>query len=172
MDPLSITAAVVGITAPVVHSIHLLSEDIQKIVDAPETLDSLRKDLLSVDQALASLQAVSDAQWKSLGETVASQSKLATTSCGESCDRFRTALSRWTRHSEDGKLSLRDRAMVGFFKQGYVKSMSEQLQHCKITLTSVVCSSSTARSLSLRLSASRPCKSDPRSRHRTSSNNR
>jgi hypothetical protein len=139
MDPLSITAAVVGIAAPVVHSIHLLSEDIQKIVGAPETLDSLRKDLLSVDQALASLQAVSDAPWKSLGDTVASQSKLATTSCGESCDRFRTALSRWTRHSEDGKLSLRDRAMVGFFKQGYVKSMSEQLQHCKITLTSVVC---------------------------------
>ncbi|KAB5526355.1 hypothetical protein GE09DRAFT_469981 [Coniochaeta sp. 2T2.1] len=29
--------------------------------------------------------------------------------------------------------------MVGFFKQDYVKSMSEQLQNCKITLTSVVC---------------------------------
>ena len=139
MDPLSITAAVVGIAAPAVHSIHLLSEDIRKIADAPETLNSLRNDLLSVDQALASLQAVSDAQWKSLGETVVSQSKNATTSCGESCERFRTDLSRWTRHREDGKLCLRDRAMIGFFKQGYVKSMSEQLQHCKITLTSVVC---------------------------------
>ncbi|KAJ4290126.1 hypothetical protein N0V88_006633 [Collariella sp. IMI 366227] len=138
MDPLSVTAAVVGITAPVVHSIHRLSDDIKNIVDAPETLDSLRKDLLFVDQALDSLQAVSDAQWKSLGETVVTQSKAATTSCGESCDRFRTALSRWTRHSENGKLSLRDRAIVGFFKQGYVKSMSEQLQHCQITLTSVV----------------------------------
>jgi hypothetical protein len=109
------------------------------IADAPETLKSLENDLLSVDQALASLQAVSDAQWKSLGETVVSQSKAATTTCKESCDRFRTALSRWTRHSEDGKLSLRDRAMVGFIKQGYVKSMSEQLQQCKLTLTSVVC---------------------------------
>ena len=29
--------------------------------------------------------------------------------------------------------------MVGFLKQGYVKSMSEQLRHYKITLTSVVC---------------------------------
>ncbi|KAK4119842.1 hypothetical protein N657DRAFT_674661 [Parathielavia appendiculata] len=139
MDPLSITAAIVGITAPTVHCIRLLSEDIQKIVDAPETLKSLRNDLLSVDQALASLHTVSDEQWRSLGETVVSQSKAATASCAESCDRFRTALSRWTRHSEDGKLSLRDRTMVGFFKQGYVKSMSEQLHHCKITLSSVVC---------------------------------
>lgn len=139
MDPLSITAAVVGITAPVVHSIRLLSEDIQKIVDAPDALDLLRKDLLSVDQSLASLQAISDTQWKSLGETVVSQSTAATTSCGESCDRFRTALSRWTRHSEDEELSLRDRAMVDFFKQGYVKSMSGQLRHCKTTLISVVC---------------------------------
>ena len=137
MDPLSVTAAVVGIAAPAVHAIHLLSEDIQKIVDAPETLNSLRKNLLSVDQALASLQAVSDAQWKSLGDTVVSQSKAATTSCGESCDRFRTALNRWTRHSEDGKLSLRDRAMVSFFRQGYIRSLSEQLQNCSIALISV-----------------------------------
>jgi uncharacterized low-complexity protein len=139
MDPLSITAAVVGIIAPVVHSIHLLYEDIQKIADAPETLKSLENDLLSVNQALASLQAVSDVQWKSLGETVVSQSKAATTSCGESCNKFKTALRDWTRHSGDGKLSWRDRAKVGFFKQGCVKSMSEQLQHCKTTLTLVVC---------------------------------
>ncbi|KXX74516.1 hypothetical protein MMYC01_206179 [Madurella mycetomatis] len=139
MDPLSITAAIVGIAAPAVHCVHLLLEDLQKIVDAPEILKSLKNDLLSVDQALTSLQAVSDPQWKLLGETVVIQSKAATTSCRESCDRFRTALNRWTRHSEDGKLSLRDRAMVGFLKQGHIKSMSEQLQHCKITLTSVVC---------------------------------
>jgi hypothetical protein len=139
MDPFSVTAGVVGIAAPAVHCIHMLLRDLQKIIDAPETLKSLKEDLLSVDQALTSLQAISDLQWKSLGETVVIQSKAATTTCKESCDRFRTALSRWTRHSEDGKLSLRDRAMVGFFKQGYVKSMSEQLQQCKLTLTSVVC---------------------------------
>jgi hypothetical protein len=138
MDPLSITAAVVGIAAPTAHCVRLLIEDIQKIVDAPETLNSLRKDLLSVDQALASLQAVSDAQWKSLGEAVVNQSKATTTACGESCERFRADLSRWTRHSEDKKLSFRDRVMVGFRKD-CVRSMSEQLQECKITLTSVVC---------------------------------
>jgi hypothetical protein len=138
MDPLSITAAVVGIAAPAAHCVHLLIEDLQKIVDAPDTLELLEKDLLSVHQALTSLQAVSDLQWKLLGESVVIQSKAATAACKESCDRFRTALSRWTRHSDGGKLSLRDRAIVGFFKQGYAKSMSEQLQNCKITLASVV----------------------------------
>jgi hypothetical protein len=128
----------VGIAAPAAHYVHLLLDDLQNIVDAPETIKSLKNDLLSMDQALTSLQGVSDAQWELLGESVVTQSKAATTSCAESCDKFRTALSRWTRHSEDGKLSLRDRAMVGFFKQGYAKSMSEQLQNCKITLTSVV----------------------------------
>ncbi|KAK3304827.1 uncharacterized protein B0T15DRAFT_253682 [Chaetomium strumarium] len=139
MDPLSVTAAVVGIAAPTAHCIRLLIDDIQKIVDAPETINSLRKDLLSIDQALASVRAISDTQWKSLGETVVSQLKAATTLCRESCNKFRADLSRWTRHSEDGKLSLRDRAMVGFLKQGSVKSISEQLQQCNITLTSVVC---------------------------------
>ena len=139
MEPLAITAAAVGITTSTLHCVRLLLDDLEKIADAPETLKSLEKDLLSVDQALTSLQTVSDAQWQSLGDTIVIQSKTATASCKESCDRFRAALGRWTRHSGDGKLSLRDRAMVGFLKQGYVKSMSEQLQHCEITLTSVVC---------------------------------
>ncbi|KAK4170602.1 hypothetical protein QBC36DRAFT_341567 [Triangularia setosa] len=122
MDPLSITAATVGITTPAVHCIRLLLEDLQKIVDTPDTFKSLKNDLLLVDQALTSLQA----------------SKTAATSYKESCDRFRIDLSRWTRHSKDGKLALQDRAMVGFFKQGCVKSISEQLQNCKITFTSAV----------------------------------
>lgn len=67
-----------------------------------------------------------------------SQAKAAITSCKESCDKFRTALGRWTRHSNDGKLSWQDRAMVGVFKQGHVKSMSEQLQSCEATLALVV----------------------------------
>jgi hypothetical protein len=96
MDALCITGAAVGIAAPAAHYVHLLLNDLQNIVDGPETMESLKNDLLSVDQALASLQFVSDSQWKLLGEYVVTQSKAATSSCKESCDRFRTALSRWT----------------------------------------------------------------------------
>jgi hypothetical protein len=137
MDPLSIAAGVVGIAVPALHCVRLLVDDLQKIANAPDAVKSLKDDLLAVDNALTSLQAISDAQWKSLGENIVSQSKTAMKLCSDSCDKFRTALVRWTRHSTDGKLSWQDRATVGVIKQGQIKSMSQQLQNCKTTLISV-----------------------------------
>ncbi|KAM7209900.1 hypothetical protein V8F06_014717 [Rhypophila decipiens] len=126
-----------GIVAPTLHCVRLLIKDLQNIADAPDAVKALTKDLQSVGLALASVQAVTDSQWKSLGEAVTAQSKVAITSCRTSCERFKTTLDRWTRHSEDGTLSWRDRATLGVFRQGHIKSMSEQLQNCNITLTSV-----------------------------------
>jgi hypothetical protein len=138
MDPFSVAAGVVGITAPTLHYVRLLMEDIQKMVDAPSAVKSLNEDLLTIDAALTSLQAVSDQQWVSLGETVMRQSQSAMTLCKDSCGKFRSDLGRWTRHSSDGKLSWQDRATVGVFKQGQMRSMSEQLQNCRTVLTLVV----------------------------------
>ncbi|KAK3690445.1 hypothetical protein B0T22DRAFT_463606 [Podospora appendiculata] len=118
MNPLSITAGV-------------------NIPDALDAVTTLTNDLRSVDLALASVQAVTELQWKSLGEAVTAQSKAAITSCKTSCKRFNTSLDRWTRHSTDGTLSWRDRTSLGVFKQGHIKSMSEQLQNCNVTLTSI-----------------------------------
>ncbi len=137
MDPLSITAGFVGIAASALHGVRLL-HNLQSIVDAPDAIKSLGDNLLSVDQALTSIQAVSDRQWKSLGETIVGQLNTAITSCKESCDKFRIALGRWTQRSNDGKLFWQDRVMVGVFKQGHIKSMLEPVRNCKITLTSVV----------------------------------
>ena len=137
MDPLSITAGVVGIVAPTLHCVRLLVKDLQNIADAPDAVKALTTDLQSVGLALASVQAVTDRQWKSLGDAVTAQSEAAITSCKTSCERFKTSLDRWTRHSADGTLSWRDRAALGVFRQGHIKSMSEQLQNCNITLTSV-----------------------------------
>ena len=101
-------------------------------------MESLKEDLRSVDLALKSLQAVHDSEWKSLGGTVADESKVAISSCKRACDTFRADLQRWTRHSEEGKLSWQDRANVGFFKQRQIKFTSEQLQTCMLTINSVV----------------------------------
>jgi hypothetical protein len=137
-DPLSITASIVGITVPALHGIRLLLDDLQRIKDAPETVKGLKDDILSVDMALTSLQTVKDGEWESLGRTVADQAKVAITTCTRACDMFRADVQRWTSHSQDGKLSWQDRAKVGFLKQGRIRSMSEQLQSCKITINSVV----------------------------------
>jgi hypothetical protein len=137
-EPLSVAASIVGVTVPALHGTRLLLDDLQGIIDAPKTVESLKEDLRSVDLALKSLQAVHDSEWKSLGETVADESKVAINSCTRACNTFRADLQRWTRHSEEGKLSWKDRANVGFFKQRQIKSTSEQLQTCKLTINLVV----------------------------------
>jgi hypothetical protein len=58
MEPLSITAAVaaaVGIVSPTLHCVHRLAQDIQEIRDAPDTVESLQDDLLTLEEALKSL---------------------------------------------------------------------------------------------------------------------
>jgi Fungal N-terminal domain of STAND proteins len=137
-EPLSVAASIVGVTVPALRGTRLLLDDLQEIIDAPNTVESLKEDIRSVDLALKSLQAVHDSEWKSLGGTVADESKVAIGSCTRACNTFRADLQRWTRHSEGGKLSWKDRANVGLFKQCQIKSTSEQLQTCKLTIDLVV----------------------------------
>jgi hypothetical protein len=137
-DALSVAAGIVGVTVPALHATRLLLDDIQSIVNAPKSVESMKEDLHSVDMALQSLQAIGDTEWKSLGGTVASESELAIITCARACDLFRADLQLWTKHSAEGKLSWQDRANVGFFKQRQIKSASEQLQTCKLTINSVV----------------------------------
>jgi hypothetical protein len=137
-DPLSITASVVGIIVPALHCIRLLLEDLQQLKDAPKIVKRLVEDVHSVDIALKLLQSVEDRERDLLGAGIAEQSKTTISSCTQACDLFRTDLQRWTRHSDDRKLAWQDRANVGFFKQGQIKAMSEQLSNCKLTINSVV----------------------------------
>jgi hypothetical protein len=125
MEPLSITAAVaaaVGIVSPTLHCVHRLAQDIQEIRDAPDTVESLQDDLLTLEEALKSLQAISHRQWESLGTSVAVQSEQAMILCKKSSEKFTTSLGRWFRHSDGaiGKLSWRDQAIVGLFKQSQI----------------------------------------------------
>jgi hypothetical protein len=61
---------------------------------------------------------------------VADEVKATIATCTKACKIFRSNLQRWTGRSQDGRLSRLDRAKVGIFKQGQIKSMCEQLQSC------------------------------------------
>jgi hypothetical protein len=137
-DPLSITASVVSITVPALHGTRLLLEDLEQLKNAHKTVKRLVEDVHSVATALKLVQSVEDREWKLLGADVANQSKTMISSCTRACDLFRADLQQWTRHSEDGKLAWQDRANVGFFKQGQIKAMSEQLSNCKLSINFVV----------------------------------
>jgi hypothetical protein len=138
MDPLSITAGVVGVAVPALQCAQQLRKTIQAILDAPSEIESLGEELLTIEQAITSIQEVSDQQWQSLGDSVVSQSKTGMNLCRKSCSKFQAAIAHWTRHGEDGKLAWRDRTAIGLFRQDQIKSTSSQLQNCKGTLTSVV----------------------------------
>jgi hypothetical protein len=137
-DPLSISAGVVGIAVPALHGIRLLLEDLKQLQEAPKTVKRLLEDAQSVDTSLKLLQGVEKREWDLLGASVLEESKTTISSCTQACDLFRTDLQRWTRHSQGGKLAWQDRTSVGFFKQGQIKAMSEQLQNCKLSINSVV----------------------------------
>lgn len=123
---------------PALHATQLLLQDLQQLKDAPKTVKRLVEDVHSIDTSLKLLQSVEDREWESLGVAIAEHSKTTVSSCTQACDVFRIDLQRWTKHSEDGKFAWQDRAKVGFFKQGQIKAISEQLQNCKLTMNSLV----------------------------------
>jgi len=133
-----ITASAVGIIVPALHGTRLLLEDLQQLKDAPKTVKRLIDNVHSVHATLELLQGVEDRDWKSLGQGVADQSKATISSCTQACNLFRADLQKWTRHSEDGKLTRVDRANIGFFKKDQAKAMSDQLQSCKLAVNLIV----------------------------------
>jgi hypothetical protein len=137
-DLFSITASAVGIIVPALHGTRLLLEDLEKLKGAPKAVQRLTDDVHSVHATLELLRGVEDGDWKSLGQSVAEQSKATISSCTQACNLFRADLQKWTRHSEDGKLTWLDRANVGFFKKDQARAMSEQLQSCKLAINLIV----------------------------------
>ncbi|KAF7540073.1 hypothetical protein G7054_g1708 [Neopestalotiopsis clavispora] len=137
-DPLSISASIVGLTVPALHAVRLLLDDIQKLSDAPNVAQQLRDDLGAVETAITSLGGVNEQDLAGLGENIAANIRTTIRICQKSCDSFRADVQRWTRHSDAEKLSWRDRTSIGFFKEGQIKSMSQQLQNCKSTINCTV----------------------------------
>jgi hypothetical protein len=67
-EPLSITTSVVGITVPALHGVRLLSEDLQQLKEAPETVKRLSEDVQSVETSLKLLQSVGERMGSYCGE--------------------------------------------------------------------------------------------------------
>lgn len=138
VEPLSLAANIAGVVIPALHGMRLLLRDLQDIKDAPRALKDLENEILLVDGALSSLQTVESEDIDHLGANVGDNLKSTIDICSTACEKFRVDLQRWTRHSQEQKLSWRDRSVIGFWKQSHIKSIQSKLQNCQVNITSVV----------------------------------
>jgi len=138
-DPLSITAGVVGIVTAALQATGRFAADLQRLSEAPATIESLKQDIAVLAGTLKALAGLEGAQWKALGTTVTEQSKATVASCTVSCDKYMADLQRWTRHSSPGRgVAVRDRLALALWRESQVKNMSEQLQKYRTTLNLVI----------------------------------
>jgi hypothetical protein len=137
-DPLSLASGIAGVVIPALHGMRLLLRDLQDIKDAPKNVQDLKNSLSLVDGSLSSLQDIKPEDLDSLGSSVEDNIKSTVKVCSTACDKFRADLQRWTRHSQDKKLSWRDRSSIGFWKQDDIKSIQGKLHNCQVNIASVV----------------------------------
>jgi hypothetical protein len=147
MDPLSITASIVGITMAALQSTQFLTKAIDNIRGAPATVTSISTDLRAVQPTLQSLaRALQD---NSSPITLGEQIKHAVENCDIACRAFQTQVEHWTKHSTEDKMFWMVRWKVGLFGLERIKTFREQLGDCKSTLTVALSTATTYVSLLL-----------------------
>ncbi|KAF1809327.1 hypothetical protein P152DRAFT_403517 [Eremomyces bilateralis CBS 781.70] len=130
-EPLSITAAVVGITATALQSVQFLAKTIDNIKDAPRTVKFISADLRAVESVLQDLEVQADSpqpiQSKQIGPAVEN--------CDRACKAFQLQVEHWMNRSKDDKMFWVSRWRVGLFGQERIKTFKGQLSDCKSTLS-------------------------------------
>ena len=144
MDPLSITAGVVGITAFATTSIqqlhtliHDLTEGEDVVQDVVSHLDGIERPLaalkqLSIEDGATSVTVKEDLKEAGVAEAV--------NKCGDACDEFGKNLKKWTKHSSSAKLALRDRLSIGVWNKEKIRAFRMQLQSCEAVVQFAVTS--------------------------------
>jgi hypothetical protein len=54
--------------------------------------------------------------------------------CGKACEVFNKRLQKWTRHSREDKLSLRDKMSVGIWNKERVRTFRTRVETCQRTV--------------------------------------
>ncbi|EUC39744.1 hypothetical protein COCMIDRAFT_31172 [Bipolaris oryzae ATCC 44560] len=132
MDPLSITASAIGITAFATSSIVQLRNIIDGLSEAQDVVADVASSLANIERPLAALERLSISDEST---SVAAKEDLrkagvaeAVNECGNICNKFSKNLSKWTKHSSSTKLSLRDRLSVGVWNREKIRTLNTQLQ--------------------------------------------
>jgi hypothetical protein len=138
MDPLSITAATIGITTLAITSIKQLHEVINDVAEVKKVIHDVSTSLTAILIPLDSLRklhvpdsSISAAVKADLERTGVAN---AVNKCGDLCDDFAKRLKKWTKHSSASKLSLRDRLTVGSWNKEKIRTLRISVQACQSTV--------------------------------------
>jgi hypothetical protein len=144
MDPLSITAATIGISGAAMASIVGVRNTINNIQDAEKVVGDIRTQLENIRRPLDSLKEL---RITNTGTLTASKNALARSGvaeavndCGKACAAFDRKLQKWTKHSPDGKLSFRDKMTVGVWNKEKVITFKTRVETCQSSVQFAVSS--------------------------------
>jgi hypothetical protein len=144
MDPLSITAATIGISGAAITSIVSVRNTIDNIRDAEEVVGDIRTQLESIQRPLDSLKElrISDTGTLTASKEALAKSGVAeaVNDCGKACAAFEKKLQKWTKHSPEGKLSLRDKITVNLWNKEKVLTFKTRVETCQLSVQFAVSS--------------------------------
>lgn len=136
MDPLSITASVVGITTAALQSAQFLVKTIDNVKDAPGIIKDISADLRAIESVLQDLnKKVQDGSSQIIRSN---QIGPAVENCDRACKAFQLQVDRWMKHSKEDKIFWISRWKIGLFGPDKIKTFKGQLSDCKSTLNVVL----------------------------------
>ena len=135
MDPFSITVGTLGITGFALSSIEHLRDLIGSFADAKDVVQDITSNLEAIQHPLTTLEQLTISDHATYAEA---KSDLEITGvveavnrCGQACADFTWKLQQWTKHSNNSKLSLRDRFSVGLWNREKIRTFRTQIQSCQ-----------------------------------------
>jgi hypothetical protein len=139
MDPFSISIAAVGISGTAITSVSALRKTIAAVKDAHEDINDIRAQLDKIRSPLDALQALvtdTDAEMSATFKQALLKTGMANAvnDCGKACEAFDKRLQKWTRHSREDKLSLRDKMLVGIWNKERVRTFRTRVETCQRTV--------------------------------------
>lgn len=144
MDPLSITAATVGINNFATSSIGQLRHLISGLAEAQDVLSDVSTSLANIERPLTALEQLNIPNQSIMAAAMEDFKKAgvaeAVNKCGETCSEFSKSLEKWTKHSSTTKFSLRDRLSIGVWNREKIRTLRMQLQSCEATVQFAVTS--------------------------------
>ncbi|KAK2611907.1 hypothetical protein N8I77_005224 [Diaporthe amygdali] len=138
IEPLSITAAVIGVVRLTYDSCKSLNEKLKGIKHAPQKLETLHRDLDTFQAVLnshdeASFSVLEDAALSSDQQASLEALLTAMEGCQTVCADFEKMLSHLTSHSNDHRIALRDRIRL-HFNDSEIELLKENLVQSQRTL--------------------------------------